>query len=122
MKLLLTIKNKKEKKKKVIFKVVKKQTGEINVYITKEGVLKEIASGLSTKSFLDLYFTNLVENITTETTKEQVLNKYEEVWKNKGIYVVYIDSWGHKWNNQMPSKTKIDDYLSKYIKDGIDKE
>ena len=113
---------KKEKKKTVVFPVVKKQPGVFNVYITKEGVLKEIASGLSTKSFLDLYFTNLVENITTETTKEQVLNKYEEVWKNKGVYVVYIDSWGHKWNNQMPSKTKIDDYLSKYIKDGIDKE
>lgn len=111
-----------KKKESTNIPVFKKQPGVFNVYITKEGILKEIASGLSTESFLDLYFTKLVENITTETTKEQVLSKYEEVWKTKGIHVVYVDSWGHKWKNQMPSKTKIDNYLNKYIKDGTDKE
>ena len=96
-----------KKKESTNIPVFKKQPGVFNVYITKEGILKEIASGLSTESFLDLYFTKLVENITTETTKEQVLSKYEEVWKTKGIHVVYVDSWGPKWKNQMPSKTKI---------------
>lgn len=113
---------KKEKKTTVIFPVVKKQPGVFIIYIEKEGTLKEVASGLSAKAFLDLYFTNLTKNITLETTKEEVLSKYNEIWSKKGIRVVYIDSWGHRWNNQMPSKQKFDNYLNNFIKDGIKEE
>lgn len=113
---------KKEKKNIVIFPVVKKQPGVFIIYIEKEGTLKEVASGLSAEAFLDLYFTNLTKNITLETTKEEVISKYNEIWNKKGIRVVYIDSWGHRWNNQMPSKQKFDNYLNNFIKYGIKEE
>lgn len=96
---------------------LKKQPGFFTIYTKKDSEFKLVKTNLSTESFFDLYFTNLVKNITVNTTKEQVLNKYAEIWKDKGIYVTYTDSWGHVWNNQMPSKSKFDSYLSKFIKE-----
>lgn len=98
----------------------KKQPGFFTIYIKKDSELKLVATNLNTESFLDLYFTNLVKNITLNTTKEQVLTKYNEIWKSKGIYIVYTDSWGHKWENQIPSNKKFDEYLNRFIKDATD--
>lgn len=101
----------------VIVPVLVKRPGFFTVYITKDGSLKQIATNLSIESFLDLYFTNLINNINIYTTKEEVIDKYNYIWKKKGIYSIYTDSWGHKWNNQMPSEKRFNEYLNKFIKD-----
>ena len=101
----------------VIVPVLVKRPGFFTVYITKDGSLKQIATNLSIESFLDLYFTNLINNININTTKEEVIDKYNYIWKKKGIYSIYTDSWGHKWNNQMPSEKRYNEYLNKFIKD-----
>lgn len=101
----------------VIVPVLVKRPGFFTVYITKDGSLKQIATNLSIESFLDLYFTNLINNININTTKGEVIDKYNYIWKKKGIYSIYTDSWGHKWNNQMPSEKRFNEYLNKFIKD-----
>lgn len=101
----------------VLVPVLVKRPGFFTVYITKDGSLKQIATNLSIESFLDLYFTNLINNININTTKEEVIDKYNYIWKKKGIYSIYTDSWGHKWNNQMPSEKRFNEYLNKFIKD-----
>lgn len=101
----------------VIVPVLVKRPGFFTVYIIKDGSLKQIATNLSIESFLDLYFTNLINNININTTKEEVIDKYNYIWKKKGIYSIYTDSWGHKWNNQMPSEKRFNEYLNKFIKD-----
>lgn len=101
----------------IIVPALVKRPGFFTVYIQKDGNLKQVATNLSNESFLDLYFTNLINNININTTKEEVIDKYNSIWKKKGIYSTYTDSWGHKWNNQMPSKQRFNEYLSKFIKD-----
>lgn len=77
----------------VIVPTLVKRPGFFTVYIRKDGDLKQIATNLSIESFLDLYFTNLVNNININTTKEEIIGKYNAVWKKKGIYSTYTDSW-----------------------------
>nr|DAR76392.1 MAG TPA: hypothetical protein [Caudoviricetes sp.] len=101
----------------IIVPALVKRPGFFTVYIQKDGNLKQVTTNLSNESFLDLYFTNLINNININTTKEEVIDKYNSIWKKKGIYSTYTDSWGHKWSNQMPSKQRFNEYLSKFIKD-----
>lgn len=101
---------------------LKKQPGFFTIYVKKDSEIKLVATNLNTESFFDIYFTNLIKNITVDTTKEQVLDKYTTIWENKGIYVTYTDSWGHVWKNQMPSKKKFEEYLNKFIKDDFNKK
>lgn len=71
---------------------------------------KCVGNRLTLEDFLPRYFINLDKNLNADTDLEELLTKYENIWKTKGK-VEYIDSWGHKWN-QGPSKSKLLGYLS----------
>lgn len=93
---------------------MKKIPSSYKVYITKDNSLVKVADGLTRDSFFELYFTNIRSNAVPGVSKKQLLDKYNEIWKAKGIKVIYVDSWGHEWE-EMPSQERIDAFLNNII-------
>lgn len=102
--------SKKKKDKVSLPREPKRQPGYYELYFGE----KLVGTKLTLEDFLPKYFVNLEKNLTEDTDLEQLLVKYEKIWKTKGK-VYYIDSWGHRWN-QGPSKAKLLNYLNEYSK------
>lgn len=84
----------------------KRQPGYFELYLGG----KCVGTRLTYEDFYPRYFINLDKNLNKDSDLEQLLAKYESIWKTKGK-VQYIDSWGHRWN-QGPSRSKLLNYLS----------
>lgn len=71
----------------------------------------------SLNEVFETYFLNLEKLMSPNMTAEELFNKYQETYKEKGIKVVinYIDSWSHKWTGKCawPRETKFIEYLNK---------
>lgn len=65
------------------------------------------------------YFIGLDKYLNNNLTAEELLEKYRNTFKNKGIKVQinYIDSWSHKWIGKIawPKESKFIEYLNKRI-------
>lgn len=80
---------------------------------------KIIKSKCTLNDLFNTYFLNLDKLINTCETAEELLSKYKETYKNKGIKVQinYIDSWGHKWSGKVawPKEELFIEYLNTRI-------
>lgn len=65
----------------------------------------------------DTYFINYDSLVKSDMNAEEILEKYQNTFKEKGIKVAiyYIDSWGHRWTGKAawPRKDKFIEYLNK---------
>ena len=68
-------------------------------------------SPLTKSELLDKFFININKNLKKDSDLELLIRQYEYVWKKKGK-IIYVDSWGHKWE-QGASKQVMLDYLKK---------
>lgn len=68
---------------------------------------------------METYFIGLDNHLDKGYTAEELLEKYKETFKAKGIKVQinYLDSWGHKWTGQVawPKDYRFLEYLNKII-------
>ena len=94
-----------KKKESIKIREPKRQPGYFQLYW--DG--KCVGQHLTLEEFLPKYFNKLKDNLAREPDLEKLIKQYEYIWKKKGK-VIYIDSWGHKWN-QGPSHTKLLNYL-----------
>lgn len=64
----------------------------------------------------DTYFINYDSLVKPEMSAEEILEKYQNTFKEKGIKVAinYIDSWSHKWSGKVawPKRDKFIEYLN----------
>lgn len=65
------------------------------------------------------YFIKLDNYLKSGLTAEEILEKYKNTFKEKGIKIGinYIDTWGHKWTGKCawPRKEKFVDFLNKQL-------
>lgn len=67
----------------------------------------------------ETYFIGLDKYLNSNLTAEELLDKYKNTFKSKGIKVAihYIDSWGHTWKGKeaWPKDQYFIEYLEKRI-------
>lgn len=75
----------------------------------------------SLNELMNTYFIGLDKYLDKGFSAEELLNKYEESFSNKGvkIQINYIDSYGHLWKGKVawPREYRFIEYLNKRIND-----
>ena len=67
------------------------------------------------------YFIGLDKYLDKNIEAEELMNKYENAFKEKNIKIAihYIDSWGHKWKGKVawPKRIKFIEFLNRRLND-----
>lgn len=75
----------------------------------------------SLEEVFSTYFIQLDRYLNKGFSSEELLEKYENTFKNKGFKIVirYIDSWGHTWKDKSgwPKREKFINYLKQKLND-----
>lgn len=70
----------------------------------------------SLEEVFNTYFIKLENYLNSGLTAEELLDKYVNTFKSKGIKVVirYVDSWNHTWKDKSawPKKSDFIEYLN----------
>ena len=95
--------------------VIKREPGYFSLLIIKDGTRIFEKHKLNKEDFYKIYFRNLKENIEKhpDYTVDKLLESYKTLWSKFEIHSKYIDSYGHLWDNTMPSDNMMKNYLNK---------